>query len=85
RATALRGGGRFGGPVGLIADRFYGRPSRRLDVIGITGTNGKTSCSHYIAQALGDSKPCAVMGTLLGFARQTGQHRQHHAGSGDRA
>ncbi|GJL81029.1 MAG: UDP-N-acetylmuramoyl-L-alanyl-D-glutamate--2,6-diaminopimelate ligase [marine bacterium B5-7] len=51
--------------VGTIADRFYGQPSRRLCVIGITGTNGKTSCSHLLAQALellgGQS---GVLGTL---------------------
>jgi UDP-N-acetylmuramoyl-L-alanyl-D-glutamate--2,6-diaminopimelate ligase len=52
------------GKLGGIADRFYGWPSQRLAVIGITGTNGKTSCSHYIAQALAADSPCAVMGTL---------------------
>jgi len=51
--------------VGEVASRFYGNPSRALKVIGITGTNGKTSCSHYLAQALtalGHS--CALIGTL---------------------
>lgn len=50
--------------LGIIADRFYGQPSQRLTVIGVTGTNGKSSCTHYIAEALGDALPCAVMGTL---------------------
>ncbi len=51
--------------VGLIADRFYGHPSHGLFVIGITGTDGKTSCSHYIAQALDSSdRRCGVIGTL---------------------
>ena len=49
--------------VGSIADRFFGEPSARLFVIGITGTNGKTSCSQFIAQALGE-KRCGVIGTL---------------------
>ena len=31
--------------VGLIADRYYGHPSRGMFTIGITGTDGKTSCS----------------------------------------
>ncbi len=50
--------------VGTIADRFYGSPSRALSVIGITGTNGKTTTSHLIAQALSTRNPCAVIGTL---------------------
>ena len=48
-----------------IAARFYGHPSRRLSVIGITGTNGKTSCSQFIAQALANSGfSCGTIGTL---------------------
>ena len=35
-----------------LAGRFYQQPSQALQMIGITGTNGKTSCSHFIAQAL---------------------------------
>ena len=47
-----------------IADRFYGSPSEEMPVVGITGTNGKTSCAHFIAQALQQQAPCAVIGTL---------------------
>ncbi len=50
--------------VGFIADRFYGRPSQSLKVTGITGTNGKTSCSHYLAALFSSSNKTAVMGTL---------------------
>lgn len=50
--------------VGSIADRFFGHPSRDLDVIAVTGTNGKTSCSHFVAQALSGPRPAAVIGTL---------------------
>ena len=39
--------------VGLIANRFFGSPSHALCVIGITGTNGKTTCASLLAQALG--------------------------------
>ncbi len=57
---------------GEIAARFYAYPSRCLNVIGITGTNGKTSCSQFLAQVLPDT---AVMGTLgwgvLGDLQQT--------------
>ncbi len=47
--------------LGLIADRFYHSPSQSLNVIGITGTDGKTSVSHFLAQSLDD---CAVIGTI---------------------
>ncbi len=52
---------------GLVADRFFGRPSSRIPVIGVTGTNGKTSVTHFLAQALGGNgcgAGCAVVGTL---------------------
>lgn len=50
---------------GEIASRFYGDPSHELIVIGITGTNGKTSTSHYIAQLLQSTKGrCGVIGTV---------------------
>jgi UDP-N-acetylmuramoyl-L-alanyl-D-glutamate--2,6-diaminopimelate ligase len=51
--------------AGIIASRVYAEPSARLWMIGVTGTNGKTTCSQWIAQAL---KLCgqrtAVIGTL---------------------
>jgi UDP-N-acetylmuramoyl-L-alanyl-D-glutamate--2,6-diaminopimelate ligase len=51
--------------AGEIASHVYGRPSARLWVIGVTGTNGKTSCSHWIAQSLTRAgRKCAVLGTL---------------------
>lgn len=50
--------------LGELADRFYGSPSERVAVIGITGTNGKTSTSHFIASALDQlGSRAAVMGT----------------------
>ncbi|HWT28560.1 MAG TPA: UDP-N-acetylmuramoyl-L-alanyl-D-glutamate--2,6-diaminopimelate ligase [Methylophilaceae bacterium] len=51
--------------AGDIADRFYGEPSRALWMIGVTGTNGKTSCSQWLAQALNIlGRKTAVVGTL---------------------
>lgn len=50
--------------VSLIAGRFYGNPSQEFPMIGITGTNGKTSSSLFIAQAFAGSKKVAVMGTI---------------------
>jgi UDP-N-acetylmuramoyl-L-alanyl-D-glutamate--2,6-diaminopimelate ligase len=51
--------------IGRIASHTYGRPSSRLWMTGVTGTNGKTSCSQWIAQALNQlGRRCAVAGTL---------------------
>jgi UDP-N-acetylmuramoyl-L-alanyl-D-glutamate--2,6-diaminopimelate ligase len=51
--------------AGTIADRFFGSPSQRLTVAGITGTNGKTTCAWLLAQALQRCRrPAAYMGTL---------------------
>jgi UDP-N-acetylmuramoyl-L-alanyl-D-glutamate--2,6-diaminopimelate ligase len=38
--------------LGRLADRFHGQPSRALRVVGVTGTNGKTSTVQLLAQAL---------------------------------
>jgi len=55
--------------AGPLAHEAYDRPSERLWTIGVTGTNGKTSCSQWIAQALtGAGRKTAVIGTLgIGF------------------
>lgn len=51
--------------ISAIAGRFFANPSEKLHVIGITGTNGKTSCSQFIAQGLNmHGYQCGVMGTL---------------------
>ena len=48
-----------------IADRFFGQPSQALQVVGVTGTNGKTTCAWLIAQALSlCGRPAAYIGTL---------------------
>ena len=48
----------------LVAD-FYAHPSTHLAVIGITGTNGKTSVAQFLAQCLTNlGNPCAALGTL---------------------
>jgi len=49
-----------------IGERFYGEPSRKLVVLGVTGTNGKTTTTfliHQILNALGVR--CGLMGTVL--------------------
>ncbi|WP_417566038.1 UDP-N-acetylmuramoyl-L-alanyl-D-glutamate--2,6-diaminopimelate ligase [Marinobacter sp.] len=53
------------GLVGKIADRFFEHPSQRLRLIGVTGTNGKTSVCQYVAQLLKETgTPCGILGTL---------------------
>lgn len=52
--------------AGEIASRFYGNPSGDMSVIGITGTNGKSTISHLLAQAFTNPKrgKCGLIGTL---------------------
>jgi UDP-N-acetylmuramoyl-L-alanyl-D-glutamate--2,6-diaminopimelate ligase len=51
--------------LGSIADRFFGQPSQALHLVGVTGTNGKTTCAWLIAQALSlCGRPAAYIGTL---------------------
>ena len=51
--------------AGAIAARFFGEPSRALDVVGVTGTNGKTSVTHLVAHALvALGRRCDLIGTL---------------------
>lgn len=51
--------------VGAMASEFYGQPSQQLWMIGVTGTNGKTTCTHWLAQAFSAlNRQSAVIGTL---------------------
>ncbi|GJH06232.1 UDP-N-acetylmuramoyl-L-alanyl-D-glutamate--2,6-diaminopimelate ligase [Paraburkholderia terrae] len=51
--------------AGTIASAWYGDPSDAMRVIGVTGTNGKTSCTNWISAALTAlGQPCAIIGTL---------------------
>jgi len=55
----------LGNLVGRIADRFFGRPSSQLRIVGVTGTNGKTTCAYLMAQCLERLKfDAAYMGTI---------------------
>ena len=58
--------------IGTIASRFYDAPSTKLKVIGVTGTNGKTTTTHLLAQVLDRSeRRCGLIGTLgCGFPGQ---------------
>ncbi len=51
--------------MAMLADRFYGSPTRELKLIGVTGTNGKTTTTHLIDKILRDqSKETGLIGTI---------------------
>jgi UDP-N-acetylmuramoyl-L-alanyl-D-glutamate--2,6-diaminopimelate ligase len=59
----------LGARAGEIAARFWRHPSRNLFTVGVTGTDGKTSTAHLVAQSLDRlGSPCAYFGTL-GYGR----------------
>ncbi len=63
--------------IGYIADVFYQKPSTKVHVVGITGTNAKTSCAYLTTQALEIlGKKSAIVGTL-----GSGFHSSLRAGS----
>jgi UDP-N-acetylmuramyl-tripeptide synthetase len=55
--------------TGPIAAEYFGQPTEQLQVLAVTGTNGKTSTAWWLAQALSNlqgalAMPCGVIGTL---------------------
>lgn len=51
--------------MAVLADAFYGQPSHKLHLIGITGTNGKTTTSHIIEKIFTDAEhKTGVIGTM---------------------
>jgi UDP-N-acetylmuramoyl-L-alanyl-D-glutamate--2,6-diaminopimelate ligase len=52
--------------LALLADRFYNHPSRRLSVVGITGTNGKTTTAYLLASILDAAgRKAGLLGTVV--------------------
>jgi len=49
--------------AGKIISRFYSSPSKDMNVIAVTGTDGKTSVSRFLAQMLSSDQAAAVIGT----------------------
>lgn len=59
-----------------IADRFYSSPSKGLNLIGITGTNGKTTVTHLIQKIFEENnEKCALIGTLGYKLSSDGEYR----------
>jgi UDP-N-acetylmuramoyl-L-alanyl-D-glutamate--2,6-diaminopimelate ligase len=57
--------------AGALADAFYDRPSETLTVVGVTGTNGKTTTTYLLRDVLDEAGlPCALVGTLGGAFRE---------------
>lgn len=51
--------------MAMLADRFFGSPTRELKLIGVTGTNGKTTTTHLIDRILRDqNKETGLIGTI---------------------
>ncbi|EKD71620.1 MAG: hypothetical protein ACD_46C00143G0002 [uncultured bacterium] len=51
--------------MGVMAAKFYDFPAQKLRILGVTGTSGKTSCTHFFAQILQNlGQKCGVIGTL---------------------
>jgi len=70
RGVALFAVDKLRAKLGEIAARFYQNPANDMTVIGVTGTNGKTSCAMFIAAALShvakkhNQQACGVIGTI---------------------
>lgn len=55
--------------MGVAASRFYGTPSRRSDLIGVTGTSGKTTTTYLLSSIFAAAGvPCGIIGTIGIFA-----------------
>ena len=74
---------------GPIAAAYFSQPTDQLDVLAVTGTNGKTSTAWWLAQALSNLKqvtpiPCGLVGTLgIGRAPAPGRNREAAGGPAD--
>ena len=61
--------------AGEIANAYYGEPDRAMFTVAVTGTNGKTSCTQWLGNALSRlGEPTAVIGTLGIGVFKRGEH-----------
>jgi UDP-N-acetylmuramoyl-L-alanyl-D-glutamate--2,6-diaminopimelate ligase len=64
--------------LGSIADRFFAAPSRAVRIVGVTGTNGKTTTAHVIAAALHQLGEASAYAGTLGYGRIEALHTGTH-------
>ena len=50
--------------LNILASKFYGYPSRKLKVFGVTGTNGKSTITSIIKDVYSHFEPCGYIGTI---------------------
>ena len=50
--------------LAAVSRRYYRRPDESLEVVGITGTNGKTTVAHLVRHLLAGEKPVGLLGTI---------------------
>jgi UDP-N-acetylmuramoyl-L-alanyl-D-glutamate--2,6-diaminopimelate ligase len=66
--------------AGPIANAYYDRPDEGMTTIAVTGTNGKTSCTQWLGNAMSRlSDPTAVIGTLGAGLYIDGRHKEFNA------
>ncbi|MCD8377688.1 MAG: UDP-N-acetylmuramoyl-L-alanyl-D-glutamate--2,6-diaminopimelate ligase, partial [Candidatus Gastranaerophilales bacterium] len=63
--------------VAPLADTFYNSPSKDLNLIGVTGTNGKTTVTHLIQRIIeANNEKCALIGTLGYKLSSDGEYKE---------
>ncbi len=67
--------------LGAIARAVYGDVDQQIDLVGVTGTDGKTSITHFVAQLLNQrEQSCAVLGTVGNGYLENLQQATHTTG-----
>lgn len=68
--------------MSLLAGNFYRHPCKQLALIGVTGTNGKTSCAQLLSQILSRLQmPASMVGTMgYGLVDKSGESRLNDTG-----
>ena len=63
--------------IAPLANRFYNAPSKGVNLIGVTGTNGKTTVTHLIQRIIeANNERCALIGTLGYKLSSDGEYKE---------